>query len=345
MKIVWVSPHGDGWSIAAKLREAGNRVVYFCPDQKNKNGASYLPRVTNATWLGYAERSDLVIVDGNFNSRATRRSWEPSDFVRDLQQLRHKGVRVIGPTPTSELLENDPRYLRKVLKKCGLQPGNLEVSGAFHFTVSRDPDGRCFLVFRHRHLLGEGNGPELGNLGDLVIPVPADLKIIQRVLCPIDDFLGRTGFSSYLNVEASAGHQDDVYIHNVQARFIYPAIFAQIGHLLAPEHGQSNDVGLAVTLLSLDQNAPAVFDKELLDSPGFFGGYVAGDGNSADKATIVGDYIGAVVGHGASWQTVQEEVYSELASLVRNRPGWGFRPGVGSTVLKQLESLHEWGWM
>ena len=78
MKIVWVSPNGDGWSLAYRLRELGNKVVMYNP--KNKNGQGYLPQVTSAAWLDYARKADLVVCDGVPDSRRTRRSWSSSDL-------------------------------------------------------------------------------------------------------------------------------------------------------------------------------------------------------------------------------------------------------------------------
>lgn len=345
MKIMWVSPHGDGWSIAAKLRDSGNRVVYWCPDHKNKNGANLLPQASAASWLSYATRSDLVIVDGNFDSRPTRRSWEPSDAVRDLQQLRHRGVRVVGPTPTTELLENDPRYLRKFLGRAGLSTDIAVVGEVVMVTISLDPDGRCFLVFRHRHLLGEGNGPELGNLGDVVVPIPSDLKLVKSTVDRVYSLIERTGFSSYLNLALTVT-EHGVHVDSVHCRFIYPAVFSQVAHLLAPVFGASNqhgmDVGLAVTLLRLDDNGTAVAD-DLGQASGFFGCDLMGDDKGGKGLHATGPFLGAVVGHGASWNSVQQEVYADLATLVR--PGWGYRPGVGSNVFNQLEILRSWGWL
>jgi len=339
MKILWVSPWGDGWSIAARMRDAGNKVVYLCPDPKNKNGQGYLPRVAEASWLSFAERSDLVVVDGNFESRPTRRSWEASDYVKDLQQLRHKGITVLGPTPTTELLENDPRYLRKILTRAGLRPDN-GVKDGVRVTISQDPESRCYLVFRHRTLLGDSNGPEVGNLGDVTIPVPKHIKLFRQVIEPLNGFLSRIGYNGYINVGLRAANAD-LSIESIHCRFIYPAIFSQFGSLLSLVHGKQDwgGIGLATTLLNLEQQQTEIPDN-VLHSDGFFGGNVQ---RELDKTVATGEFLGAVVGLDETWVGVQTKVNAQLSRI--NLPGWGWRASVGDTVVKHLQSLQEWGWL
>ena len=120
MKIVWVSPFGDGWAIAYRLREAGHKVVYV-PLNGTRNGEGFLPRLDPAEhWQDYAKKADVTFVDATPASRRTRRSYEPSDLSLELARLRHFGVPLIGPTPTSELIQNDPRYFRKTMRRLGL---------------------------------------------------------------------------------------------------------------------------------------------------------------------------------------------------------------------------------
>lgn len=340
MKIVWVSPFGDGWSIAKKLRDAGNRIVYFCPEPGNKNALGYLPRVSEGQWYDFASKADLVVVDGNFPSRQTRRSWEPSDYSLKLQQLRHKGIPLIGPTPTTELLESDPRYLRKVLTRAGLKP-HADESG-ISVTVSIDPEGRNYLIFRHRDLLGDGRGPELGNLGDIAIPIPAHIKLVRQVIEPIRGFLGRVGYSGYINVAVSAGA--DLSVQSVHCRFIYPAVFAQFADLLSPllgENSRKPRIGLAVSLLRLDHQGPEEA-QELIESPGFFPYQIHRE--AEDLGAIVnGEVLGAVVGLADTWGAVKNKVDNQLSRIAR--PGWGWRTNLGENVIGHLEALHKWGWL
>lgn len=341
MKILWISPFGDGWSMAHKLREAGNKVVYFCPEPGNTNGLGYLPRATEASWYRFAERSDLVVVDANFPSRQTRRSWEPSDYSLRLQQLRHKGVNVLGPTPTTELLENDLRYCRKVLGRVGLQPSASADSStiAVPVTVSCDPEGRSYLVFRHRTLLGDGNGPELGNLGDVTIPVPSNIKLVRQVVEPLHGFFSRIGYNGYINV-ATKATDGNLSVESVHCRFIYPAVFAQFSSSLVGGNEDRARVGLAVTLLRLDDDSTRAADQ-LADADGFFGRDVQRELNG--NLTSNGTFIGAVVGLAPTWESVQEKVNHQLARI--NVPGWGWRTNVGDTVVRQLQLLRDWGWL
>jgi hypothetical protein len=243
-------------------------------------------------------------------------------------------------------MENDPRYFRKVLKKVGLTAatGTVSEQQAVGVTVSRDPDGRCYLVFRHRHLLGEDNGPDLGNLGDVVIPIPAGCKLVQDSIGKLDGFLHRTGFNSYLNVHVTV-MEHELSVRDVHARFIYPAVFCMIADQLRSlwsGHDERVNVGLATTIVRLNDQGDSVGDK-LSNRPGFFGRDLVREFDGSERDTVIGPFVGACVGHGASWNAVQDQVERELRAVLR--PGWGFRPDIGSNVGHQLDLLRSWLWV
>lgn len=353
MKILWLSPHGDGWSLAAKLREAGHRTIYFCPDPGNQNGDGLLPRANgNASWKDYAAKSDLVVVDGNFPSRRTRRSLEASDFSYALRTL--SGPQVQGPVPTTELLESDTRYLRKILHRAGLgaraKPATDKPEGpagvrfvpeALKITASWGPADGLDWVFRHRHLLGgdvglPGNGPELGNLGDVVLPASPAQPLAQATY-PLVRFLRGLGYQGYVNLDLAVEGPEQFQVERVFCRFLYPAVFIQFGALLGLYPPQP---GVAVSLLRFSPEAASDSDH-LRDSPGFFGAEVHTDDSGRLQAH--GEFVGACVGTDEDWTMARERVNRQLTSSLR--PGWGFRPNVGDSVAAALQRLTEWGWI
>lgn len=340
MKIVWVSPNGDGWSLAYRLRELGNKVVLYNP--KNKNGQGYLPQVTSAAWLDYARKADLVVCDGVPDSRRTRRSWSSSDLSVDLQQLRHSGVAVLGPTPTTELLHNDPRYRQKILRRHDLDYAPDLVDGAVAITVSRDPNGICWAVFRHRRLLGDNNGPELGNLGDVVLPLVKGEPLVKNTLGKFDDFLQTIGYRGYLNLDLSVT-KNKLQVRNVTTSFLYPAVFVQFPNLLV---GGSQAVvpGLAVSILDLERHEGDRPVQELLDNPGVFGAEL--HRKPEEGGTYLhGGFAGAVVGIDKEWSTVEADVYRKLNQIVSANPGLGFRTDIGSSVNSHMGNLRSWGYL
>ncbi len=321
MKIMWLSPNGDGWAAAKKLRDAGNRVVYFNPSE-NKNGLGYLPSVPEAAWKDYALKSDLIVVDANFPSRPTRRSFSPSDYVLDLAQVRRKGMSYIGPTPTSELFENDLRYQAKLLSRLGLSLITGDIQGT-RFTVSRDPDGFSYLVFRHRHLIADENGPDIGNLGDLVIPIGVNSALVNKFVKPVEPLLERLRFNGYFNLDLVLTDNGTLEVTGITTRFLYPAIFAQLASLLGGA-GQRGNLGLAVTLLRLDDNSDTSAEQ-VMNLPGFFGCEIHRDFDEG-RGIVHGSFVGAIVGTGDSLPAVQHKVD---AQLVGQPPGWGFRNNIG----------------
>jgi len=114
MKLLWISPRGNGLDLASRLREAGNQVVVY------GEGAG-LPLVRQKDLYKFAELSDLTVIDGSFPLVRTRRSWRPHQDALFFDELRRAYSTVcLGPTPTVDLLVGDRRYLRKWCGKLGI---------------------------------------------------------------------------------------------------------------------------------------------------------------------------------------------------------------------------------
>lgn len=326
MRIMWISPFGDGWSIAAKLRDSGNKVVYFCPDPKNKNGSGYLPRVSEAEWMDYAKRSDLVVVDNNFESRRTRRSFAPSRYVEDLGAIRRlPNVQYIGPVPTSELIENDPRYQAKIAKRLGLPLADIISVSGIAVTVSYSlGQGLAWLIFRHRNLLGDENGPEVGNLGDVCVPLNINSRIFAETAGKATELFQKIKYNSFVNYEVQV-NRELLSLVNIRTSFLYPAIFCQFAGLPS--------LGLAVTLFRFEDFSQVLTDSHL----GFFPANVEATGR------VTGPFVGAVAGVDSQLDALQLSVYSILQPMAR--PGLGFRDNIGIGVPSQMSLLQEWGWL
>lgn len=114
MKILWISPRGDGAVLAERLRESGNQVVVY-------GEAANLPLVRQPNLFQFAKASDLVVVDGSFPLVRTRRSWRPHQDALFFDELRRTyDITALGPTPTVDLLCGDRRYLRKWCSKLNI---------------------------------------------------------------------------------------------------------------------------------------------------------------------------------------------------------------------------------
>lgn len=340
MKLFWLSPWGDGWSIAAKIRDAGNKVVYYCPDVNNKNGLGYLPTASEANWESLANKSDLVVCDGVSPSRRTRRSWCPSDTVQRLTTLKKRGVPYIGPVPTTELLTNDERYRQKILSKFVLTaPTGI---GGPVFVISFAPNRTTHIVLRHRELWGMENGPDTGNLGDVVIPIDSKSQLSQR-FNKLVEFLHSLQHSSYINIHCETT-ESKIGVTAITSGFLYPSIFAQLPDLLnviaGRDDGPSPEVRLAVSLLDMNGDTDTSTDH-LLSHDGFFGGEIHRDPETGVSRGH-GAFLGALAGTG-SWPLVQNKVNEHLQSLVRG--DWGFRPNIGDNATHVIQYLQKYGWI
>ncbi len=352
MRITWVSPWGAGWSIAHKLRAAGNKVVYYNPS-RNKNGAGLLPETDADGWYDYARKSDLVVMDGVAPSSRRKRSWDASNLVKDLEQLRRAGVPVIGTAPgTIELLSTDPRYQRKMLTRLGVssqlnrpEPTVQQATEPIALTVSLDPDRRAYLVFRHRHLLGDSIGPEPGNLGDVVVPIADDEPLVMATARKFDGLLDHLSFRGYLNLDIIA-NPEELTCTGVDTGFLYPAVFCQIGDLLARATGRTEElyIGLALTILNFKGNEFSIPpEPNLLEESGFFCADLHRDLHERELLVVHGAFIGASVGVANLWPAVESKVYQQATRLVG--PNLGFRLGVGRNVLNHLNLLKNWGYL
>lgn len=114
MKLLWISPRGEGIDMASRIRESGNQVVVY------GEGAG-LPLVQQKDLYKFAELADLCVIDGSFPLVRTRRSWRPHQDALFFDELRRAyGIKALGPTPTIDLLAGDRRYLRKWCGKLGI---------------------------------------------------------------------------------------------------------------------------------------------------------------------------------------------------------------------------------
>lgn len=131
MKLLWISPRGEGLDLATRLRESGNQVVVY------GEGAG-LPLVQQKDLYKFAEISDLCVIDGSFPLVRTRRSWRPHQDALFFDELRRAyNVTALGPTPTIDLLVADRRYLRKWCGKLGIAYEHAGLAG----TDEVNPEG------------------------------------------------------------------------------------------------------------------------------------------------------------------------------------------------------------
>jgi hypothetical protein len=114
VKLLWISPRGEGVQIAENIRNAGHQVVGY-------GEGLNLPLVKQKDLWQFAKASDIIVVDGSFPCVRTRRSWRPHQDALFLDELRRAyDFTALGPTPTIDLLCGDQRYLRKWCSRLAL---------------------------------------------------------------------------------------------------------------------------------------------------------------------------------------------------------------------------------
>ena len=347
MKIVWVSPFGWGWSVVDKLREAGHKVVYVSP---SRNGDGFLPRLApEEAWQSYAKKADVTLVDATPASRRTRRSYDPSDLSFELSRLRHFGSPIIGPTPTAELIQNDPRYFRKTLRRFGLHG----VPAVGTDTNQHRPQS----LFVTLGPFGQASATVRSEDFDAVIPLSVRDGLVQKCLGGLQGFLSETHFTSYVNAEL-VFVADDFYVARLLVEPLYPAGFHMLGDLLGtgllasyPDADQPGDqepprsLGLAVVLNRLQED-PGSPRNIPLDLPGFFGAELhAAEGQEPKVAEPHGLVLGALVGNDLRWGELTRKVQLE-AERVAPQIG-GRTPVLGGLddVPKLIEDLRHRGFL
>jgi len=340
MKITWLSPLGEGWGVAYKLRLLGHKVVVV-DFSGGTNGDGLVPKGDPKEWLGFAEKSDAVVVDANWPSRRTRRSYAPSDEVLDLQQLRHKGIKILGPVPTSELLENDHRYQRKVLGRLGIpvltsDPDDYVV----RCSLTRSPFNSTSLVFRYP-LLGS---PEKVQGGDLRVSLNGTEPVVATFLDPLHRLAQSIGYDGYLNIDLVLGGHGYAVVENVATSPRYPGAFLDFAHvdlLVGMSGSQPPLFSTAISIFDLP-NAAKVPDEVTVLSRGFYGLNLS-DNADGDRGRRCLGAVAISADPVDPWVALQEKVKLQLEPWAMK--GYGFSLDVGAGVPEALQSLYQWGYL
>jgi hypothetical protein len=321
MRIFWASPRGQGWGLAAAMRKAGDKVVLWVPDPYNDAGKGWLPRAGPTEWRLYAEKADLIIVDGNFQSRRTRRSWGPSRWVEELSDLRRDAPeRYIGPVQTSELLENDPRYLKKVLKRFDIasHEGPLpEASIAVSLHI--DAPGHPSVVIRK-----EG--------ADWSVPIPPGAKLALS-LSKLVEFLRHIKYRGPLAADLSVS-EEAVAVRGLTTGFLYPAVCG--GSLVSATQGS-----LVSVSTQLGRESIVDFTWNPYDSP-VIGGQLAAS-QVPGQARVVGKMAGTIVSVGRDLAEAAGHATQQVGQLLTE--GWTAPGPSGDVVPGEWDTLRSWRWI
>ena len=114
MNIAWISPSGAGREIVQKLLQTEHTVIAYGEDVG-------VPSIEKKVLAPVCRNADLVVVDGTFPLKDTKRSFRPADVSLFLDELRRKHrVVALGPTPTIDLLVQDARYFTKWCRRLGI---------------------------------------------------------------------------------------------------------------------------------------------------------------------------------------------------------------------------------
>lgn len=305
------------------MRQAGDKIIYWTPDPHNDAGRGWIPRASNAEWPTYAKAADLIIVDGNFPSRRTRRSWGPSRWVDELAAIRRDAPdKYIGPVPTSELVENDQRYQRKVLVRFGMvcAQGALP-EGAVPVTVHVDAPGGVSVVLRREGL-------------DWSIPIPPGSRIALAT-AKIVEYLRTIRYRGPVAISCAVT-EEHLAVRDVVTGFLYPAVCG--GSLVSASQG-----GVVTISQQLGRESYADFAWSPYDDTPVIGGSLAVAHGDGRRARVVGKMCGTVVSAGRD----VEEATGQASALVNKLLGEGWTATVPSGIEgpSELAALRGWRWI
>lgn len=184
MRLMMVSNTGLALGLAMRCEGDGHDVRYATPTH---SGKGLIPIHTpTESW-----RPDIVVFDS-------------SDFLKEAEQCREAGAKVLGPTRWSAMLESDETYRKQIIESLGWRPAT-QTTGT-HLHISGWFNGANFISsyssLVYRRFMAGGVGPDLNCTGMIADFRGTSSLVDDKILRPLERLLKKVNHRGVVHVHA-----------------------------------------------------------------------------------------------------------------------------------------------
>lgn len=337
MRAVLFSNTGGGLGIAQHLTQEGHSVK-ICIQPMDL-------RSVEEEFSG--EQPDVAFFDDN-------------SYIVPAEWVRVRGIRVLGPTRWSNLLDTNEEYNKQLLSAVGLKALPAGTEAALVATVCAWFNGNRFiskfLVFNYSRMMSGNVGTDVVSSG--YVAYFNEAKIVDTVLEPVEKFLRKASHRGCFSIDIAVDAKGNVYGKSISANSNLPYTNA----LYENTHRNKGDMILAMfdpTSASVEALDPYVCGVMLSVYPyphakpqaplEIFGLNSANqkhmwqmDISKVNDKTVCGQLsgnAGYVTARGKTVQEAQRRVYRTISNL--NIEGLQYRNDIGKDVTEKMYKLKD----
>jgi hypothetical protein len=323
MRFVFISKTGDTVPLAQRLEQEGTEVTFYVCE----NESSILDK--HITDFG----PDIVIID----------SYGFGTFARRMREL---GFGVIGGSPLTDLLAQDPDYGATVLRMCGLSIGRLNGTQAYEMVIEGWFNGKEFMnvVYNLDNIVFAGNRFDKVFMTGLskatnalkkacyVGPVNVTSIISKDTLCHRELSSGLTAMTLLALLEGVKGRVTDVLSGMANG----------INRIYTLKPGWLAAVSLIINPNRVLNNARYDFVVGGLTSENMKHMWLYGIQNGG-RYTGKGGRIAVVTARGETVKEARRRVYRTIKNI--SIPESLYVNRIGDAAAVQHAQLKSWGWI
>lgn len=374
---LFISPNGDGWSIAQRVKEEGHKVsVYINNPLYRKVGDGIIDKHKEQEVLVDSRNSfidldvlkrivypapDCIVINSSEDGFGT---------VADL--LRSEGYPVIGSSKWSDNVEYDKVYNSKIMKACGIVPWKDSIDG-IPISVEAWFNGEevvdVFNVMQEEHLMERERGPNVGGMGSVVWLGNKDSLLYRESIAKITLALKKIKYCGPVSIDCIINGKN-LYGVKLVPRFRLNILFILLemykGYISDLLYGFASGVQKVMNFkteygMGINICVPP-FPYEMdynMNGSAFIGGIDKGNGKHVWFQNVLKDgndllcsgyngMIGTVTARGdrvGTWSPVRDAKRRVLRTISNIRiKDLMYREDIGDTVSNKFELLHREGW-
>jgi phosphoribosylamine-glycine ligase len=202
MRALLFSSTGGGLGIAQHLQQEGHSVK-VCINNADLHNVE--------EQFGTGEQPDVVVFDSN-------------SYVVPAEWVRVRGIRVLGPTKWSNLIDDNIEYNKQLLEAIGLKAAPALTGADMEAVVCAWFNGNNFiskfLVFNYDKMMSGDVGTTVSSSG--YIAYFNECKLVNQVLEPIEKFLRKANHRGCFSIDIQVDTTGKIYGKSVSANSNLP---------------------------------------------------------------------------------------------------------------------------